>query len=538
MNEIVIRNSNENMTPVLQKILDSVEEGTIIRFENGVYRFFSEGAYTGTFHPSNNASGEKTVIFYISNKKNITIKGNGAKFVFCDRVFPFIAENSENITFEDFSIDFSFSRYCEAFAVEADREGFTLQCTQRDLRFASNESGELLFQGGNVCHSNAVKKFFMANRSKNSACFLEAPANPENKEGLPAPLITARADAEENRIRITYCENSPRTECSVGDRIMINFDENRENDVIFADRVKNFCLDGVNILRGSGMGMIVQMCENVTVRNCRFAAGMHENETIALTADLLMFVQCCGKVTVDNNILCDSLDDAINIHGTYTRVKRILSEHTIEVEFCHHEQGCTGFCECGDVLILSDGVNCSEKSKMEVGSVKMLSDRLAEITFKESLDDTIRVGDFLENRERSPEVSILNNFIKNCPNLRISSAKPIEIKNNTIATNWCGVVIADLMQYWYESGKVYNARIENNVFFDCTPFGKMNGIEIFHSKGENHEDYHENISVIGNKFVLKDGTAVKAENVRNFEMKDNRMNTENKTCFRKVYMKH
>lgn len=334
-----------------------------------------------------------------------------------------------------------------------------------------------------------------------------------------------------------YCENSPKTECSTGDKIMMNFDENRENDVIFADRVKNLCLDRVNILRGSGMGMIAQMCENVTVINCCFAAGNHENETIALTADLLMFVQCCGKVRINNNILGDSLDDAINIHGTYTRIKRIISENEIEAEFCHYEQGCTGFCENGDMLIISDGSSFSEKCAAEVCSVQMITDRLEKITFKKPLSANVNEGDLLENRERNPEVDISDNFIRNCPNLRISSSKPIEIKNNTIATNWCGIVIADLMQYWYESGKVYNARIENNIFCDLTPFGKMNGIEIFHSKGEKNEDYHENISVIGNKFILKNGIAVKAENVKNFEMKDNMQNGEEKISLNNVYFK-
>lgn len=193
MSEILIRNTNENATPIIQKVLDNIEDNTTVVFEKGVYNFSAEGAYTGDFYPSNNASGEKNVIFYICGKKNITINGNGAKFVFCDRVFPIIAENSENITFKNFSIDFSFARYCEAVAVKADESGFELKCLQKDLKFAANAEGELIFTGGNKLHSNAVRKFFIVNRSKNTVCFFEAPSNKENKQGLPAKLITARA---------------------------------------------------------------------------------------------------------------------------------------------------------------------------------------------------------------------------------------------------------------------------------------------------------------------------------------------------------
>lgn len=537
MNEIIIKNTNENFTEIIQTILQNVENDTVITFEKGTYNFFEQGTYTGIFHPSNNASGEKKVVFYISGKKNITIKGNGSKFLFRERVFPFIIENSENITFEDFNIDFSFTTFCETTVEKVYENGLELKCLQKDLELTSSSEGELLLRSGNNQYSNAIKRYFISNRNNNRGKYFETPSNKESKEGLPAPIMVAKTKVNGNNIYIECCENSQVLECSIGDKIIISFDQNRENDVFFADRVKDFCVDSVNIFRGAGMGVISQMCENVTIRNCCFAAGMHEHESFALTADDLMFVQCCGKVIIKNNIICDSLDDAINIHGTYTRIKNIISENEIEVEFCQKEQGCTGFCEAGDVLIVSDGESYSEKCAIEVASAKMISDRLANIILKKQLMNKVKIGDLLENQQRSPEVEISGNFIKSCPNLRISSAKPIKIENNTIAATWCGLVIADLMQYWYESGKVYNVIVKNNTFCDITPLGKVNGITIFHSKGEKNEGYHENISIIDNKFVLKDGTAIKAENVKNFEMRGNRVNTEKVSDLINVYFK-
>lgn len=536
MKEITLRPVPGNCTETVRSILQSAENGTVIRFEKGIYRFYEQGTHTGIFHPSNNASGEKKVVFYLSGKKDLTILGNGAEFRFCQRVFPFLAENCENITLEDFGIDFDFPTYCETAVERVTENGVVLRCLQNDLTPGSDPDGALLIQSGNRQYSNAVKRFFLSNRTNNAVHYLEAPTNCQSRDDLPAPVLVAKAAADGSRVTLTFCGTSAPA-YRAGDQVIIGFDENRENDVIFADRVKGLRLDRVHIFRGAGMGLLAQMCENVTVRNCCFAAGRHPNETFALTADELMFVQCCGKVVIRNNILCDSLDDAINIHGTYTRIRAVVSETEIEAEFCQHEQGCTGFCEADDTLIVSDGRTGTEKAALHVASAAMISDRIAVIRLAQPLPPSVAAGDLLENRQRSPEVEITDNFIKNCPNLRVSSAKPIRIVHNTIATVWCGLVIADLMQHWYESGKVYQATVEGNTFCDTTPAGKLNGISISHSKEDACKGYHENISILNNKFILKNGVAVKADHVRNLEIRGNLVNTANVTELRHVILK-
>lgn len=116
MNEIMIGPINGNATQSIVSALTMIKENeeTLIRFEKGSYRFLKDGTLEDYFYPSNNTSGRKNVVFPILNIKNLTIDGGGSEFVFCDRIFPFVIQNCENITLKNFSIDFSFPRHCEA----------------------------------------------------------------------------------------------------------------------------------------------------------------------------------------------------------------------------------------------------------------------------------------------------------------------------------------------------------------------------------------------------------------------------------------
>lgn len=108
MREIVISNTKENSTPVVINTLNTLKnsKNAVIRFERGKYYFTKQGCFEGLFYPSNNASGMKKVIFPIIGFDGLTIDGGGSEFIFCDRVFPFIIQNSKNITLKNFTVDF------------------------------------------------------------------------------------------------------------------------------------------------------------------------------------------------------------------------------------------------------------------------------------------------------------------------------------------------------------------------------------------------------------------------------------------------
>ena len=58
-NSIYFSPNGENRTPDIVKTLLHAPDNTVVRFEKGVYDFYSDGAYKGYFFPGCNRSGEK-----------------------------------------------------------------------------------------------------------------------------------------------------------------------------------------------------------------------------------------------------------------------------------------------------------------------------------------------------------------------------------------------------------------------------------------------------------------------------------------------
>ena len=169
--QILIRNTHENMTPIIRSILVSLdsETETIITFEKDEYHFYKDGSLHQMSYASGSLSAENDTIFHINQKRNVTIDGNGSDFVFCDRVQPFTLKNTKNITLKNFAIDFSFMRYAYADIISISDDGFTkfhtgffphVQCTIDKMRHRGNlflfrlcplEDKETVF-GSGACH--------------------------------------------------------------------------------------------------------------------------------------------------------------------------------------------------------------------------------------------------------------------------------------------------------------------------------------------------------------------------------------------------
>ncbi len=524
-NEILIPASNENATVLFRDALKKCVAGkeNVIRFENSVYHFSREGAYCGMFYPIYNQKSEKYVNFPLFGVENLTIDGNGATFLFEDRVYPFIAQNAKNLSFQNFTVDFSFPRYCNTRVEHADENGFSLRILQDDLDCWVNEKGNVVFRSGSDFMSTGKKKYFL--QSNKDHCYLITGETNADVSYLAAKLVTADAAKDGSLLSFTYTTEE-RLICEPGDLLTLSFDEDRENSVFFLEECKNVRFDHVSIIRGAGFGILAQLSDNITIENCVMAIpeNRKKSERISITADLIHMVHCTGTIRIENNRLEDCLDDAINIHGQYMRMKKFLSADRVELEFCHPTHGCRKLYEPGDRLVVSDPESFLEKTQLIVRSVNTEIDGKnikMQLQFTENLPECVSPGDLLENPECMPVILIRNNRILRCPHIRLSSSRYMEVSGNQLELTCCGVYISDLEEYWFESGRVKNVLIEKNHFLDSSAAGLADGVTMEHSTGNCEEYYHENITIRDNVFELKNGTTIHAKNVDGLMLQNN-----------------
>ena len=130
--KIVVKNNGGDCTQILLDALKKAKSykgkrNIEIAFEKSTYVFGGDYAPDIYVFTSNNDEGLKRVIFPIIDFENITINGNGAKFIFDGRINPFVIRNSKNIKLKNFTCDLARSGHSEAVVLDSFKGGVILE---------------------------------------------------------------------------------------------------------------------------------------------------------------------------------------------------------------------------------------------------------------------------------------------------------------------------------------------------------------------------------------------------------------------------
>jgi len=391
------------------------------------------------------------------------IDGQGSRFVFHDRVFPFAALHCDGITLQNFSMTFSFMRYCVADAVVSD-DGVSLAIDEALWQYNVSNDGNLTFSVGDETMTTSEKKFFA--QQGGSVCYIGAGKRYYEPKNLPASFIDTMAEKIDGGVFLRYQPGSVHVPFTNG-RLVLNYDEDRQNDNFFFEACKDVKMENVTLFRGAGMGVVTQLCENVELSHLMFRAGENGDEIYSVTADGLFFTQDSGKVFVHDCNIANTMDDAVSMHNVYGKVEQMLSDTKLRVRLCH--VGHAGFNPFlpGDVLTISDGQTQAEKGQVTVKAAAFGNDIYAVIMdVDKPIAGTLAAGDLLENHQRSPLAIFRNNVFTQFPSIRLASAKPVWFGMNTVS-HFNKVAVNDLMAYWYTYGPSDNVTFIGNTFDDA-----------------------------------------------------------------------
>jgi len=488
--------NGQNRTPEVVSALLHAEDGTVLRFSAGTYDFYEEGVYEGYFSPSCNKSGDKKVVFPLLNLKNVTVDGGNADFVFHDRLFPFVIQNCRGVTIKNFTMDFSFPRCCIAYVGKVTGEGFELVIDRNTYNYSVSKRGNLNISAGRDEFSTCERRFFLKPCVQGAqVCFLAAGQIFYENINPPAPMLYCDAEETENGVFLRY-KDAFRPDYKENTPIFISFDEQRDNDMFFLEKSSSMLFEDIHIYSGAGMGFTGQCCENVTLRRCTVAPRGNGVLDYSTTADAILFTNFSGQVNIEDCHIQNTLDDALSIHGFYTKIDRITAPKKAVARFIHRSQGGARIYLPGDQVVASDGVTMSEKITATIKKAHFENDPYEVfLEFEEEIDTLLAPGDYIENRKRTPDVRISGCSFENLPHLRIGTAGKTVIENNIIKQ--CGgIAINDLLHYWLASGPVRDVRVINNKFINCE-----RGVFAFIDRDPRSDVRHKNIKIIGNSFT-------------------------------------
>ena len=465
-------NSNKNASPYVQKALNKIKkecangEAAVLKFKAGEYQFHEKGAAVREYYISNHDQvNPKNVGIAIEDMKNLTIDGQGADLIFHGRMIPISMLRSENCAIQNLHVDFANPHIAQVKVVENSAErGIVFEpAAWVKYRITNDSIFEAYGDGWTQRHSWGIAFEEKTKRVLYNTSDIGTPTKGAVKVG-------------DNLIHAPNWKDSR----LVPGTVIAMRGWGRPTPGIFLSHNKDTRLENVQIHYAEGMGLLAQLCENITLEKfCVCLRGENDPRYFTTQADATHFSGCKGKITSCNGLYEGMMDDAINVHGTYLKVVKRVDDRTLVGRYMHGQAW--GF-EWGRV---GDDVQFVKSNTMElVGKQNKVTairpydkdqiDGTREflITFADKVDAEISEaqGFGIENLTWTPEVYFANNTIRNnrARGTLFSTPKRTVVENNLFDhTSGTAILLCGDCNGWYETGACRDVLIRKNHFVNA-----------------------------------------------------------------------
>lgn len=538
-------NSSKNASPVLQKALAKIKaeykegEKVILRFPEGRYEFHEKGAAVREYYISNHdQTNPKKVGIALEDMKNLTLDGQGSEFVFHGRMLPVSLLRSENCLLKNFSIDFENPHIAQVKIVENDpQDGIVFEpAPWVDYRIAKDSIFEAYGEGWTMRHSWGIAfdgdtKHLVYNTS-DIGC-------PTKGASEVAPRRIHAPGWKDARL--------------VPGTVVAMCGWGRPTPGIFLSHDVNTTIENVKVHYAEGMGLLAQLCENITLEKFGVCLkGDADPRYFTTQADATHFSGCKGKIVSCNGLYEGMMDDAINVHGTYLKVVKRVDDRTLVGRYMHgqswgFEWGCPG----DEVQFIRSNTMELVGKQNKIISIRPYDKEQTEgareflITFQEPVDQVIneQSGFGIENLTWTPEVLFSGNVIRNnrARGSLFSTPRKTIVENNLFDhTSGAAILLCGDCNGWFETGACRHVIIRKNRFVNALTnlFQFTNAVisiypEIPDLKGQQqyfHGGPEGGIVIEDNEFETFDAPILYAKSVDGLVFRNNtiKLNTEYK----------
>ena len=532
--------SKRNAAPMVRKLLDKIKaeyqpgDSVVLRFSPGRYHFHEEGATVREYYISNHdQTNPKKVGLAIEGLQHFTLDGQGAEFVFHGRMLPLSLLHSENCTLRDFSIDFANPHISQVKIVKNEREkGITFEAAPWVKYRISKEKGFESYGEG------------WTGRPQTGIAF----------EGQTKRLVYRTSDlsidtreAEELSAGMVYAPKWKDGRLVPGTVVAMRT-YFRPAPGIFLSHNKNTSIQRVKVHYAEGMGLLAQLCENISLDGFGVCLRSEEDPRYFTTqADATHFSACKGKIISVNGLYEGMMDDAINVHGTYLKVVKRIDDHTLVGRYMHGQSWGFEWGRVGDrIQFVRSATMDLTGGENEVASIEPHGTDQTEgareflIRFKQPVDERIseREGFGIENLTWTPEVVFAGNIVRNnrARGTLFSTPQQVVVENNLFDhTSGTAILLCGDCNGWYETGACRNVLIRKNRFVNALTnmFQFTNAVisiypEIPNLEGQQgffHGGKDAGIIIEDNEFETFDAPILYAKSVDGLVFRRNRVRT-------------
>lgn len=541
-------------TPAIKKAIEAAKKVTkksdtpvAIDFPEGRYDIYPDQAeerelYISNTVGTNQTYKDKKIGILIEDMDNVTVEGNDSLFMFHGKMTTFASIDSENVTFQNFEVDFQVPTVIDMTAVKKEGnevtyyipECYNYQVNGNSIKWMSDKSP---YTGETYWTTTNSMKYTQIFDTKNGMTW---------RGGSPFANISKIEDLENHHVKITYTN---------ADYIQEGYcfqmrNTERDHAGTFFWQSKDVTLNDLDIRFIHGFGMVGQFSENITMKDVDFETDKASGGTTAGYADFIQMSGCKGLIDISDCTFSNPHDDPINIHGTFLQVIGISDDRTeVTVQYKHNETAGFPNYYVGDQVEFSTRGNMvpvSEDGKVAVrevvkvdgpdgkGGKGSLNDLTKiKLTFDKPIPAEITANNshVVENITYTPEVKIHDNIFKETPTRGVlcTTRGKVEITDNMFDNmGMAAIYISNDAQGWYESGRTTDVTIKGNTFIVNPLTAGAAGIFVQPTNGNVNGIVHKNMKIEDNTFFMAQSQNVlNAKCVENLTFKNNKVYRQN-----------
>lgn len=541
-------------TPAIKKAIEAAKKVTkksdtpvAIDFPEGRYDIYPDQAeerelYISNTVGTNQTYKDKKIGILIEDMDNVTVEGNDSLFMFHGKMTTFASIDSENVTFQNFEVDFQVPTVIDMTAVKKEGnevtyyipECYNYQVNGNSIKWMSDKSP---YTGETYWTTTNSMKYTQIFDTKNGMTW---------RGGSPFANISKIEDLENHHVKITYTNADSIQE---GYCFQMRNTE-RDHAGTFFWQSKDVTLNDLDIRFIHGFGMVGQFSENITMKDVDFETDKASGRTTAGYADFIQMSGCKGLIDISDCTFSNPHDDPINIHGTFLQVIGISDDRTeVTVQYKHNETAGFPNYYVGDQVEFSTRGNMvpvSEDGKVAVrevvkvdgpdgkGGKGSLNDLTKiKLTFDKPIPAEITANNshVVENITYTPEVKIHDNIFKETPTRGVlcTTRGKVEIADNMFDNmGMAAIYISNDAQGWYESGRTTDVTIKGNTFIVNPLTAGAAGIFVQPTNGNVNGIVHKNMKIEDNTFFMAQSQNVlNAKCVENLTFKNNKVYRQN-----------
>jgi hypothetical protein len=318
---------------------------------------------------------------------------------------------------------------------------------------------------------------------------------------------------------------------NVGNTLIFNA-KNRLVPAFTISTSQNTIIQNVTIFHAGGMGVVAQCSRDILLDGLKVLAA--PGRMVSLSADATHFVNCRGKITIQNCTLESQMDDAGNIHGVYLKIEKVLSPNQLLLRLVHFQQLGLDILFPNTKVEFATPKDLATYAENSVSKVDRLNREYLKVTFNQPVSEKIKPGDIVGSLDDAPDVLIKNNKVQRnrARGFLLGSRGKMVVENNYFHTWWGAIDLYANGVDWYEQGGVRDLTIRNNTFDNCN-FGLNVGLgvivvlAIIEENPINKTYYDRNILIENNTFRVYNPVILSMHSIDGLTFRNNKIINNN-----------